>query len=152
MAANASESVSTRQLQLVADLVKTGAKRILLTGVPNSGKSAVSKRMEARGFRVLCTDDVKSLGWSEASERASFWFDTDGPLVVEGVAGPRALRKWLKRSTEGKPVDAVVFLRKSLVENSPGQTRLGKGVATTLNEIIPELRRRGVDVFEVFEV
>ena len=92
------------------------------------------------------TDEVMGLGWSEASAEVAGWFERAGPLVVEGMAVPRALRKWLAEHPEGRPVDEVWWLTKPREELSEGQRRMGVGAETVLKEIEPELVRRGVGI------
>jgi hypothetical protein len=93
------------------------------------------------------TDELIDLGWSEASQAASEWFDEDGPMVVEGVAIPRALRKWLERNPgDSKPVDKVVLLTAPHEDLSRGQQSMTKGLHTVWDKIEPELRRRGVEI------
>jgi len=119
-----------------------GAMRIAIAGAPGSGKTTLADSMgEARH-----TDDLIPLDWSEQSEAASWWFDEEGDLIVEGVAVPRALRKWLLRNEEGKPVDEVIYLADPLVPLTLGQARMAKGCWTVWQEIEPELERRGVIV------
>ena len=68
--------------------------------------------------------------------------------MVEGVAVPRAIRKWLARNPEGKPVDRVVWLGSPRLELSKGQTTMAKGCNTVWQQILPELRARGVEIVE----
>lgn len=93
------------------------------------------------------TDELISLGWSESSLAASFWFDEPGPWVCEGVAVPRALRKWLERN-DGVPADIIVFITEPVVARSRGQHVMALGCATVWREIRPELVRRGAHLIE----
>lgn len=120
------------------------AKRVAITGGPKTGKTTLAKRMG----RAYSTDDLIDLGWSEASEAASRWFDAKGPLLAEGVAVPRALRKWLERNPKGKPIDRLIVLREPKRTLTKGQLTMGKGLQTVLKEIRPELERRGVIIEE----
>lgn len=97
---------------------------------------------------ALHTDDlIVGREWSEASHAAAQWFDRgDAELCVEGVAVPRALRKWLANHPTGKPVDEIVVLAKAHAPLSQGQDRMAKSVLTVLAEIEPELVRRGVRI------
>lgn len=117
--------------------------RIAITGPPRTGKSMLALALsdDARS-----TDAFRELGWSEQSAAASEWFDEPGDLVVEGVAVPRALRKWLAANPEGRPVDEIHFLDQPFEKLSDGQRRMGKGVRTVLAEIADELRERGVEI------
>ncbi len=122
-----------------------GYGRVVIAGVPRAGKTTLAG---GSIVPVKSTDDLIDLGWSQASERASQWFDEPGPWVVEGVACPRALRKWLKRVPQGKPCDRIVWLDRPYVELTPGQTAMAKGCRTVWAEVKHELIRRGVDVEE----
>jgi hypothetical protein len=121
--------------------------RIAITGGPRTGKTTLAKTA-AGTITVRSTDDVKGLGWSEASASAATWFDAQGSICIEGVAVPRALRKWLAAHPTGKPVDEIYVLTVPLAPQTPGQAAMGKGVMTVLAEITPELRRRGVKITE----
>lgn len=120
--------------------------RIAIAGGPMTGKTTLALRI-ARGRKIIHTDHYIHLGWSEASEAvADRLVFICGPLIVEGVAVPRALRKWLRSWSSGKPVDSLHILRRTYGSLSPGQERMAKGVNTVLSEILPELMRRGVEV------
>lgn len=116
--------------------------RVAIAGVPRAGKTTLAEEMG--GGRS--TDDLIGLGWSEASLEASGWFDLPGPWVVEGMAVPRALRKWLAAYPTGTPCDRLIWLGRPHAEQSPGQAAMGKGAATVMHEIVGELRARGVAV------
>ncbi len=119
--------------------------KIAIVGSPKSGKTTFSSSLVGN---IKHTDDLISLGWSEASEKASFWFD-ENIDVVEGVAVPRALRKWLERNKTGKPVDKIIILVNApFCELSKGQAIMAKGIVTVWNEIVGELLSRGVEIEE----
>lgn len=99
-------------------------------------------------MRVFGSDDLIGLGWSEASLVASTWFDNPGPWIAEGVAMPRALRKWLARNPEGVPCDAALWLTKPIEPRVRGQHVMALGCATVWSEISETLRSRGVQVLE----
>lgn len=116
--------------------------RLAIAGVPRAGKTTLAEEMG--GGRS--TDDLIGLGWSEASLEASGWFDEPGPWVVEGMAVPRALRKWLAAHSTGTPCDRLTWLGKPHEKHSPGQAAMGKGAETVMQGIVGELRNRGVAV------
>lgn len=126
------------------------ATRVILAGSPRCGKTTLSAHFAKLhpNLRVRHTDDLISLGWSEASEAASRWLDDAGPWLVEGTAAIRAVRKWLDRNREGKPCDILMFLDTPFEALSPGQASMARGIRTVLEEIRPELERRGVEVKE----
>lgn len=110
----------------------TSNMRIAIIGWPGSGKTTLASEMG--GGRS--TDDVMHLGWSEASQEVSNWLDAPGPWIIEGVALPRALRKWRERNPDKKPpVDKVVYLTKSYRELEAGAVSMGKGMDTVMAEI-----------------
>lgn len=126
-------------------------QRIAIVGGPNTGKTTMADAIAATrpDMRMRHTDDVIDLGWSEASQEVADWLDYPGGLIVEGVAVPRGLRKWLAAHPEGKPVDVVVVLKRQFVTISEGQARMAKGVHTVLDEIEDELLDRGVQIADV---
>lgn len=121
-------------------------KRLVLAGGPRVGKSTVSRVIGSP--RVRGTDELIGLGWSEASEAASKWFDEPGPWLCEGVAMPRALRKWLARSA-GMPADIVIWIGEPIVARVAGQDSMAAGCLTVWREIRGELARRGTLIREI---
>ena len=85
--------------------------KVAITGGPKTGKTTLSAEYE----HVRHTDDLIHLGWSEASTAISLWFDDHEVQTIEGVAVPRALRKWLRANPSGKPCDRVIYMRRALV-------------------------------------
>lgn len=121
--------------------------RILITGGPKTGKTTLAKQLGAElSARVLHTDDLIPLGWSEASAEVASWMGRGDPVVIEGVAVPRALRKWFAMFPTCKPADKVIFLGKPWQELSPGQLAMTKGLVTVWKEVVGELVARGVEL------
>lgn len=101
-------------------------ERIAIIGGPRTGKTTLSHYVDDRP--VVHADDLIKLGWSEASASLSKMVnDIRGPVVVEGVAVPRALRK-------GMRVDAVLWLSKVHHPQSSGQASMTKAVQTVFDE------------------
>ena len=122
-------------------------QRVLVVGGPRVGKSTLSELAGDRlGVRPHHTDDTIGLGWSGASAEVAQWFDRPGPWIIEGVALPRALRKWLLAHPEGKPCDLIFWSNRSKVARNEGQRTMAKGVETVWVQILAELRSRGVAV------
>lgn len=117
--------------------------RKAITGVPRAGKTTLAQQL---GVPVRSTDETVPLGWSEASAEVSRWFDDPGEVVVEGVAVPRALRKWLDANPVGKPVDVVEWLDSPREDLDVGQRRMATGARTVFAEVVDELRRRGTEI------
>ncbi len=110
--------------------------RILIVGWPGTGKSTLAEKMG--GGRS--TDDLTHLGWSEASEAASYWFDEEGDWIIEGVSVPRALRKWKERNPDKPPpVDKVINLTKQYRALEKGAITMGRGIDKVTAEIMPWL-------------
>ncbi len=119
--------------------------RIVIAGVPRTGKTTLSTRLGVDTVRHL-DDLIATHAWSEASEAASRYFDEPGPWVVEGVQSARALRKWLARNHDGKPCDVVYLMMSPRMALTRGQATMAKGVATVWDEIAGEPSARGVAV------
>ncbi len=114
--------------------------RILITGAPRTGKTTLANSMGAN----RSTDEVMDLGWSEASLEVSTWFDAPA-YIIEGVAIPRALRKWKANNpNQSPPVDKIIILTEPFEALNDGQMRMGKGMDTVWREIEPWLD--GVEV------
>ena len=106
--------------------------RIAIIGWPGSGKTTLTTEMG--GGRS--TDDAMHLGWSEASEEVSTWLDAPGPWIIEGVALPRALRKWRARNPTLKPpVDKIIYLSRTVKELPQGAVSMGKAMDSVIAEI-----------------
>lgn len=118
--------------------------RVLVAGVPRAGKTTFALEL-ARDLKCepLHTDDLAPLGWSESSAAAAQWFATEGPWIIEGVAVPRAIRKWLAANL-GAPADAIYWLPMPRIALTPGQLTMAKGCLTVWREILPVLIARGV--------
>jgi hypothetical protein len=122
-------------------------ERILITGGPRTGKSTLGRELDPH---YLETDQPYREGkaWSDVSDHVSYWFDRPGPWVIEGVAVPRALRKWLRRNVDPRfrPCDRVILLSHAHVPLKPGQHRMAIEVGKVWAEVAPELIRRGITV------
>jgi hypothetical protein len=104
--------------------------RILITGHPKAGKTKLADQLAFTHTRH--TDDlIENHEWSELSEAVSYWFNDPGPWIIEGVAIPRALRKWRKRHFEGKalPFDLFIYLTREPL------TPMAKGIDTVMVEL-----------------
>lgn len=145
--------------------------RIVILGGPKTGKTTLAEHFSLGGTwtpehgtgpgrargpgakAVRHTDDLISLGWSEASQAASAWFDEPGPWIIEGVAAVRALRKWRDQHPgERPPVDRVIYLTRPFVDLTPGQRSMAKGVDTVWEEIVDWLRHHGISIESAAEM
>lgn len=119
-------------------------KRTLILGGPRTGKSTLAGELAA-GRPVYRTDQlVGTHEWSAASDAVVKWFDTlPGDFVIEGVTVVRGLRKWLKLHPAGLPADEFIWLKSPRETLSPGQLSMYRGTLTIMDEIAPELERRG---------
>lgn len=118
--------------------------RTVIVGGPKTGKTTLAVRM---GGEVIHTD-IFALGgadFSAQSEAAATLLGREGDWTMEGVTAVRALRKWMEENP-GKPCDDVICLSVPHENLSPGQRSLGRGCDTVFLEILPELRRRGVEI------
>ena len=105
--------------------------RTLIIGWPGTGKTTLANEMG--GGRS--TDDLIHLGWSEASEAASYWFD-EPYTIIEGVAVPRVLRKWRERNpSQPPPADKIINLCTRYRDLPNGAVSMGKGIDKVLSEI-----------------
>jgi adenylate kinase family enzyme len=121
--------------------------RIAITGGPRTGKTTFADRLgEERGLTVTHTDSFMDLGWSEASQAVCDHMRGQASGIVEGVAVPRALRKALAADPKTKPVDKLIVMGTPRETRTPGQIIMAKGVKTVLDEILPDLRRLGVEI------
>lgn len=108
------------------EAVLASHKRIAIAGGPRTGKTTLSQRVTDRP--VFHGDDHIALGWSESSLAMARDVESrPGPLVVEGVQVPRALRK-------GMTVDVVIWLERPYTPQTPDQAIMAKGCRTVFDE------------------
>jgi hypothetical protein len=127
--------------------------RILIAGGPKVGKTTLSGELQTLMYSkhgaptsVQHTDDlIDALDWSAASLEVASWMDMSGPWIIEGVAVPRALRKWLVRSS-GKPADVVYWSIANKIPLTKGQLAMAKGCLSVWNEVREELMLREVEI------
>jgi adenylate kinase family enzyme len=124
--------------------------QIFIAGVPRAGKTTFGRQLAATlDVALRSTDDlIATHGWSEASAEVAKWFNAPDGQVIEGVAVPRALRKWLA-AYPGRPADAVVWMPSPRLTLSEGQETMSRGCSTVFEEVRPELVKRGVRVVEL---
>lgn len=123
--------------------------RILVAGVPRAGKTTLAKKLgEERSLAVRHSDSLIGLGWSESSAAAAAWMNDSSDWLIEGVAVPRALRKWLAANA-GAPCDTIYWMPAPRVQLTQGQRSMAGGCITVWAEILPTLTARGVEVVTI---
>lgn len=128
--------------------------RIAIIGGPRTGKTTLGKKLaEVTGLPYRSTDETLGMfdhlpekeRWSAASAEVSKWLNGSS-WIIEGVALPRALRKWRDRNDgESAPVDKIIYLQKPFEELKPGQMSMTKGVATVMEGLadwLPKIEYR----------
>ncbi len=122
---------------------------IAIAGFPLAGKTTLAKELaEESGHEAISTDHLLAieLSWSEISQVTSEWFDNMNDVIIEGVAVPRALRKWLDTHDQGKPCEKVIWLESPKALLTDEQLAMGRGCMSVMKEIMGELAARGVEV------
>lgn len=121
--------------------------RICITGGPRTGKTTLALATPCN--QLYHCDEFIGMGWSESSAYVAGIMGGHHPSwVIEGVQVARALRKALGAHPDAKPCDRLIILNTPHVGLTAGQASMAKGVHTVLDEILPELRRLGVEVEE----
>lgn len=122
--------------------------RIVITGPPKSGKSALAGIIApVLGFKVYATDTlIGDADWSQASEIVGVWFNIEGPWILEGVTVPRALRKWkLEHPGAPPPFERFIYIETPKVMlPKPGQRSMAKAIATVAEELRPWIEDKWV--------
>jgi dephospho-CoA kinase len=121
--------------------------RTLIIGAPKTGKTTMANEAFS-GIPIYHTDDLIKLGWSEASEAVARWMEREGPWCIEGVAIPRALRKWFAThpNKEDTPCDTIFVLTEPHIELTSQQQNMAAGMLTVWREMVPQLKARGVEI------
>lgn len=126
--------------------------RVCIAGGPKVGKTTLAVHLHdvilpVMTLPVLHSDEVVlDRGWSEQSDTIVEWLNKDAPWIIEGVPVLRALRKWLKANPEGKPCDVLYWRTQPFTERTRGQETLATQCQKQYDAIVPELRRRGVEL------
>lgn len=120
-------------------------EKILITGAPKSGKSTLVSKI--KNVDHYCTDPQRMcdygikgtpdhLDWSETSQFiADNWIGKK--QIIEGVAIPRALRKWrLSNPHSQLPFDKLIILEGTFEPLSKGQLTMAKGIKKVMQELI----------------
>ncbi len=108
----------------------------MITGWPKTGKTTTADNWPGTAT-VIHTDDYIDLGWSEASlavcqDLEKHHAQGTSDLVIEGVAVPRVLRKFIARNPGKRPCDRLIILGTPHEALSAGQEGMGKGHDTVL--------------------
>lgn len=122
--------------------------KICITGAPKTGKTTLACAMLCN--QLYHCDDYINMGWSESSAYAAgLMAGAHSSWLMEGVQVPRALRKFIEAHPGVKPCDRLVILRNEPYEPpTPGRRSMAKSIETVLAEILPEMRRLGVEIEE----
>jgi adenylate kinase family enzyme len=117
--------------------------RLLITGGVGAGKTTLAcKTWAETGAALYHTDDLIQPGnWSEVSQHvADKWLTMTGPWIIEGVAIPRALRKYQEAHPhEPPPCDRIIVLTDSYKDLNPRQEAMGRTVYEHMADLAPWL-------------
>lgn len=125
-------------------------RRVIIAAGPRTGKGTLSTRASERfNRRVRYADSlIGKVPESEMSDEVVKWLNEPGDWIIEGVIGPRVIRKWLKQNPGKTPDFTVVHFRGPVQTQNDRHKAQHKGVETVWNQVLPELKRRGATIIE----
>lgn len=121
--------------------------KIAICGGPRTGKSTFATRLAADyDLPVVSTDQFIKFAWDVVPNLVIEELRQKDGWILEGIQAARVLRRWFNMPAGfAKPnLHAVYWLDKALVDLTPGQASLTKGVATVFADVRPVLRKSGV--------
>ncbi len=123
--------------------------KILVIGVPRAGKSTIATSLASELDIPLKHIDewAKTLAWSETSDKVAEKLETEGPWIMDGVAGVRGLRKWLERNPGKKPDFMIIWMGEPAIKLTAAQDNMRNGTITIWKSITPELLKREVHIY-----
>ena len=134
-------------------------KRTAITGAPKAGKTRYADRNHPGALHIDLLRDEEPYAsmahdeqWSAISQHVADKLATPGPVTIEGVQVPRALRKALRDRPDQKPVDEVLIIERAGARTmTKDHGAMAKGAMTVLKEIRPALEALGVEIKTVVE-
>lgn len=123
--------------------------KILIIGVPRAGKSTIATSLASElGIPLKHIDEwAKTLEWSVVSDKVAEKLETEGPWIMDGVAGVRGLRKWLERNPGKKPDFMIIWMGEPAIKLTAAQDNMRNGTLTIWKGVAPELLKRGVHIY-----
>ena len=120
--------------------------RQLIIGGPRAGKTTMAEALmitAPEGTRLRPIDSiVDKYQWSEVSERVAEWLDEPGDWIIEGCAGVRALRKYLRA---GKVPDfEIIWINEPVVPRTPKQIGYAAQCASIWKECQAMMEKQNV--------
>jgi hypothetical protein len=112
------------------------SERVVITGVPRSGKTTLALALAKPTLPVLYGDGKD-------------WLNAPGPWIIEGDTIPTTLRSWLMANGNGKPCDRVFWLAEPKVTLSAAERASQQDLEALWREVGGLLRQRGVTIEEV---
>jgi broad-specificity NMP kinase len=117
--------------------------RLLITGGVGSGKTTLASKIKLTEMcdlicPLLHTDDlIGDYDWSGCSQYvADKWFHAEGPWIIEGVAIPRALRKYLEANPSAlPPCDRIIVLTDQHKDLNPRQEAMSRTVYEHMSDL-----------------
>lgn len=125
--------------------------RLIIAGGPKRGKTTLAHQIgDSCDIPIYSTDSlIASHDWSAASYEVMKWFSRPDEWIIEGVAVPRAIRKWF-RDKSAAPCDVAIWIPEPVAHCTNQQAEMARRCKAVWFRVLPSLRLRKVEILTLY--